>query len=127
MKGLPHISRTMQTINKLKESTKHPLETDQDTPPTADTDCWIPISPNGIESVMLSCDMDPKLWKEAMASYDAAEWVEGLKEEMDSLRAHDVFTLIPKSSVPKGCQIVKSRLHCHRKCNETGEVVRWKV
>ena len=50
-----------------------------------DTDCWIPIPLNGIESVMLSCDMDPKLWKEAMASYNATEWAEGLKEEMASL------------------------------------------
>jgi len=76
---------------------------------------------------MISYDTDLKSWKEAMTSYDTVEWVEGLKEEMDSLWAHEVFTLIPKSSFPKGHQIVKSRPHCHRKHNEKGEVVQQKV
>ena len=62
-----------------------------------------------------------------MTSYNVAKWVEGLREEMASLQAHDVFTLIPKSSIPAGCQIVKLRPHCHRKHNEKGEVVWWKV
>jgi len=72
---------------------------------------------------MLSCNMDLKSWKETMASYDATEWVEGIKEEIDSLHAHEVFTLIPKCSIPHGCRVVKSRPHCHRKCNERGEVM----
>jgi len=48
-------------------------------------DRWIPISPIDTESAMLSSDTDPKSWKEAIASYDVAEWIKGLKEEMDSL------------------------------------------
>jgi len=31
--------------------------------------------------VMLSSDMDPKSWKEAMASYDVSDWTEGLRED----------------------------------------------
>ena len=97
---------------------KHLCGTDQEAHPSIDTEYWIPISPDSIESVMLSCDTDPKLWKEAMASYDTAEWAEGLKEEIDSLQAHEVFTLVPKSSVAKGHQI-----DCHRKHNKKGEVI----
>jgi len=82
---------------------------------------------HAIESEMQSCDTDPKSWKEAMASYDTAEWAEGIKEEMDSLWAHKVFTLILKSSGPNGHRIMKLRPHCCRKCNKKGEVVQWKV
>jgi len=103
MKGLPYVSRMEHMVNELKENTKHLCGTDQEAHPSIDTEYWIPISPDGIESMMLSLEMDPKSWKEAMASYDVAEWAEGLKEEMDSLQAHKVFTLILKSSVPKGC------------------------
>jgi len=56
---------------------------------------------------MLSSDMDPKSWKEAMATYNVTEWMEGLKEEMVSLWAHNVFTLIPKSSITFRHYIVK--------------------
>ena len=62
-----------------------------------------------------------------MAAYDVTEWMECLREEMVSLWAHDVFPLIPKSSVPVGCCIVKSRPHCHQKCDEKANVMRWKV
>jgi len=107
MKGLPHVSRTGCTVNEMKASMEHLWEMDQDALPATEADYWIPMSSNSIESAILSCDTDPKLWKEAMASYNAAEWEEGLKEEMDSLWAHEVFTLVPKSSVPKGRRIVK--------------------
>jgi len=55
-----------------------------------DMDHWIPISLVDTKSAVLSSDTDPKLWKEAMASYDATEWIEGLRDEMTSLQAHNV-------------------------------------
>ena len=66
------------TVNKVRMSTKHVHETGQDAHASINIDHWILISLEDIEMTMLSSDMDPKLWKEAMASYDAAEWVEGL-------------------------------------------------
>src|SRR5882724_895947 len=62
-----------------------------------------------------------------MAAEDAPEWIEGLEEEMNSLRAHNVFMLIPRHSVPTGHWIIKSRPYCHRKHNECSDVVHWKV
>ena len=68
----------------------------QDTHVSTGTDHWIPISLDITKVAMLLSDTVPKSWKEAMAAYDTAEWMEGLREEMASLWAHDVFTLIPK-------------------------------
>ena len=77
-------------------STKHVNETGEDAHMSINIDHWIPISPEDTETVMLSSNTDPKSWKEAMSSHDAAKWAEGLREEMASLWAHDIFTLIPK-------------------------------
>jgi len=85
IKGLPHVSRTEHAVNELRESEKHPCKAGTDTQMSIDVDPWIPIYPDGIESAMLSSDTDLKSWKEAMASYDAAERVEGLRDEMVSL------------------------------------------
>ena len=68
---------------------------------------WVPLFPNGDESAMMSSDTDPKTWREAMAAEDALEWIEGLEEEMDSLRAHKIFMLIPRHSIPTGRHIIK--------------------
>ena len=58
---------------------------------------------------------------------DTLEWIEGLKEEMASLRAHDIFTLMPRHSIPPECQIIKSKPYCHQKHNEPGNIVHQKV
>ena len=110
MKGLLYVSRMESMVNKVKEGMKLPHMAGQDAHTSAETEHWIPIFSDGVESAMLSCDTDPKSWKEALASYNATEWVEVLKEEMDSLCAHEVFTLIPKSSIPQGHRVV-SRGH----------------
>jgi len=99
MKGVPHVSRTDYTINKIRMDKEHIHETDHDAQVSVDADHWIPISLDVMEMAMLLSNTDPKLWKEAMTAYDAAEWTEGLREEMVSLQAHNVFTLILKSSV----------------------------
>jgi len=102
MKGVPQVSRTEYTINKIRMDKEHIHETDHDTQVSVDADHWISISLDVTEMAMLSSNTDPKSWKEAMTMYDAAEWTEGLREEMVSLQAHNVFTLVPKSSIPAG-------------------------
>ncbi|HEV7737049.1 MAG TPA: reverse transcriptase domain-containing protein, partial [Chlamydiales bacterium] len=49
------------------------------------------------------------------------------QEEMDSLKKHDVWTLIPRSQVPKGRKIIKSRPCFVRKKDENDKVIRHKV
>ena len=113
MKRLPHVSRMEHVVNEARVIMKHVCEIGQDAHVSIKFDHWIPFSPDDTKMMMLLLDTDPKLRKQAMASYDAAEWVEDLRKEMASLWAHNVFTLIPKSSIPVGCCIMKLRLHCH--------------
>jgi len=69
----------------------------------------------------------PKTWRDAITANDAADLIEGLKEKMTSLKAHNVSTMVPRHSVPPGFQIIKSRPHCHLKNNEKNEVVLQRV
>ena len=42
---------------------------------------------------MMSSNTNPKTWQEAMGAADVAQWIEGLEEEMASLRAHNMFVM----------------------------------
>jgi hypothetical protein len=48
------------------------------------------------------------------------------QEEMDSLRKHNVWTLIPRSQVPKGRKTMKSKPCFVRKKDENNKVIRHK-
>lgn len=45
---------------------------------------------------------DPRTYRQAMKAYDAEKWDEGYDHEMASLQQHGVWTLVPRSAVPKG-------------------------
>src|SRR5438105_5041208 len=49
------------------------------------------------------------------------------REELRSLTDLQVFTLIPRSDVPRGRRPLKGKLVCKRKRDDTGNVVRYKV
>ncbi|HEV7735827.1 MAG TPA: reverse transcriptase domain-containing protein [Chlamydiales bacterium] len=74
-----------------------------------------------------STEEGAKTWKEAAESDEADQWRAAYQEEMDSLKKHDVWTLIPRSQVPKGRKVIKSRPCFVRKKDENGKVVRHKV
>ena len=76
---------------------------------------------------MASIEGDPRTWKEALSADNANEWRKGYEEEMNSLRAHKVWTLVPKSEVPTGRRIVASKPHFVQKRDEKGEVIHRKV
>ena len=126
LRGLSHTSRVEQAIEEVRKSAKCSWEERNPAHVTQEMR-WVPLSPDCEESAMMSSNTDPKTWREAMDAADAAQWIEGLEEEMASLRAHNMFTLVPRHAVPPGCQIIKSRPHCHRKHNEHGVVVCHKV
>ncbi|HEV7737689.1 MAG TPA: reverse transcriptase domain-containing protein, partial [Chlamydiales bacterium] len=66
-------------------------------------------------------------WREAAASDEAEQWQAAYREEMESLKKHNVWTLIPRHQVPKGRKIIKSKPCFVRKKDENGKVVRHKV
>ena len=69
---------------------------------------------------------DPK-WAEAMASTDQEFWIAGAREELQSLEDLKVFVLVPCSSMPKEKCLLKGRLVCKQKWDETGKITRYKV
>lgn len=70
---------------------------------------------------------DPKNWKEAMEGDEASAWMDGAQEELGSLREMEVYKLVPRSQVPQGRKVLKGRFVCHRKRDESGNVIRHKV
>ncbi|KAG2045604.1 hypothetical protein BDR06DRAFT_1015479 [Suillus hirtellus] len=50
---------------------------------------------------------DPASYAEAMASPHACEWTLALQEEFDSLQDLGVYKLVPCSSIPAGCKLMK--------------------
>jgi hypothetical protein len=75
---------------------------------------------------LLDDDDDPK-WAEAMASPEHEFWIAGARDELHSLEDLKVFVLVPRSSVPKGKHLLKGRLVCKRKQDETGQITHYKV
>ena len=112
MKGIPHTSRLEWAIEEVHESTRCTQDVGNLLHVAVQTQ-WVPLSLDCEEHAMLSSDTDPKTWREAMDLDDTLEWIEGLIEEMESLRAHYVFTLVPRHSIPSEFWIIKSKPHCH--------------
>ena len=51
----------------------------------------------------------PNTYDEAMSSPQREEWKEACSKEMDNLRKHNVYNLVPLSSVPKGEKILGTK------------------
>ena len=73
-----------------------------------------------------SLDDDPT-WAEALASPEWEFWVAGTCEEIQSLQDLQVFVLVPQSSVPSNHWPMHGKLICKCKCNDSGNVTRFKV
>jgi hypothetical protein len=52
---------------------------------------------------------DPQSMKEALAGEDADRWMESMKEELQSIKDHNVYRLVPCSSVPAGRKVLKGK------------------
>ena len=71
-------------------------------------------------------DDDP-LWTTAMSSPDREYWIAGARDELKSLKDLNVFVLVPRSELPCGQRPLKGKLVCKRKCDDTGNITRYKV
>ena len=98
------------------------------------SDCDIPLQAflSDIETGSLepAChadtDDDPS-WREALASPEREYWIAGAREELRSLRDLQVFVLVPRSEIPRGKRVLKGKLVCKRKRDDTGKITRYKV
>ena len=51
----------------------------------------------------------PNSYKDAQTSPQWGDWKNAIEKEMDSLRKHNVYKLVKRSSVPKEEKIIGSR------------------
>ena len=69
----------------------------------------------------------PQSYREAMAGPDAAKWDAALKKEMRSCIEQKVWTLIPRSSLPRGANVLPCKEVFKIKLNEYGAVTEYKA
>jgi hypothetical protein len=64
---------------------------------------------NNNQSLLLSSDDDPKSFKDVMSGANAGKWTKSIGDELNSLKQHNVFTLIPRADVPVGRKAIPSK------------------
>jgi hypothetical protein len=69
----------------------------------------------------------PQTYRAAMASRDKAKWLEAMDSEMASCETLGAWKLVPRSSLPRGTTVLKTRWVLKKKVDETGELARFKA
>ncbi|KDQ12866.1 hypothetical protein BOTBODRAFT_92843, partial [Botryobasidium botryosum FD-172 SS1] len=70
---------------------------------------------------------EPATWTEACNSPYADNWREGYEEELASIRKHEVYELVPRSSVPKGRKVIQNKPCFKLKRDQDNNPARFKV
>ena len=70
---------------------------------------------------------EPSTIEEALGSSESDQWRHAITDELSSMEANEVFERIPKSELPKGTKLLRSKLVFTKKTNEHGKIVRYKV
>ena len=108
-----------------------------------DTHCLLPVSlcdsspsltvsealaalATGNTEPLLDEDDDP-LWAKALTSPEREYWIAGARDELKSLSDLNIFVLVPRTEVPSSQRPLKGKLVCKRKCDDAGNVARYKV
>jgi Reverse transcriptase (RNA-dependent DNA polymerase) len=86
---------------------------------------------NFIEDMALAGIMheeeDPWSFTEVLKGPNGPIWQLGMDSELESMAKHHVWDLIPQSSVPVGKKVIKSKMVCHIKRDESGKMSKLKV
>lgn len=72
-------------------------------------------------------DDEPKTWKQAQNSPFSEEWRKAYQAELDSIKEHGVYELVPRESVPNGRKIIRSRPVFKIKRGSSGEILKFKA
>jgi len=99
MRGIPHENLLEKAKHEIREK-----ETNRHTDQAAHAqENMITIAMDRkIDELLAVTESDPRNYHEAMQAYDAAEWEISYNDEMDSMRRHGVWMLVPRSSIPSG-------------------------
>ena len=72
-------------------------------------------------------EQTPQTYRQAMASPDAAKWRAALEKEMQSCVEQKVWTLMPRSSLPDGANVLPCKEVFKIKVDEQGRVIQHKA
>jgi Reverse transcriptase (RNA-dependent DNA polymerase) len=124
MRSLPHTTRLTRTLQEMQETHQRCLHDDER---ASATESALSTNSQDLSDLVFLAGDNPRTYKEVKRVYDADQWDESYDDEMNTIRKHKVWTLVPCSSVPAGRKIISSRTHFLCKRNENNEVVRQKV
>src|SRR5712671_6170731 len=80
------------------------------------------------DSITLEIDPDDEpSWRKAVSSLEREYWIAGAHDELKSLEDLNVFVLVPRSDVPRNQRPLLGKLVCKRKCDKSGNIIRYKV
>lgn len=69
----------------------------------------------------------PKTFKQFMDSKHKDRWLQAMRDEINSIKSHKVFKLVPRGAVPEGRKVLKGKWVFSLKRNSEGEIVRFKA
>ena len=72
-------------------------------------------------------DDDPLTWKEARESENADKWKQAYLEELQSLKNHKVYELVPSSTLPQGRKPLGCKPVFKLKRDQDNKPIRYKV
>jgi hypothetical protein len=70
---------------------------------------------------------EPTTTKATLSGKESELWQQALKEEFDAIKKIGVYKLIPYNVVPARWQILRGKAAFKHKCNENGNIMRYKV
>lgn len=69
----------------------------------------------------------PQTYRAALDSEDAAEWLAAMKNEFNGCVEQDTWELVPRSSLPKGTNIIPVKWVFKIKTDENGKIIKFKA
>jgi hypothetical protein len=73
------------------------------------------------------CNPDEPSFRDAMKSPDADKWIQGIRDELNSLKDMGVYDLVPRSNIPAGRKVLRGKWVLLLKRDEHGNPVRHKA
>jgi hypothetical protein len=124
-------AKERRTEAKSQRATIEAVDDDDDTPPAdAEEEPVLRADAEEYEYWGFSAtvsDDEPKTWKQAQNSPLSEEWRAAYQAELDAIKLHGVYELVPPESVPAGRRIICSRPIFKIKRGSDGEILKLKA
>lgn len=121
MRNIPHISHTERTVQNIISASNRARQLREEAE----------INVNFMEDLALTGivheEDDPKSMAEALSRPNGPLWKITFNSELQSMKDHHVWDLVPRSSLPIGKKVIKRKTICHIKRDELGHMAKLKA